>query len=93
MQTYLLSAAPGLQRKASRLHPLFDFFTKPFVVRSIFPPHVVARVLALCAWPNAEMLDSGPVRAGDGGGVEPSAFAARRVPSPYDILFILLVVV
>jgi hypothetical protein len=40
MQTYLLSAAPGLQRKASRLHPLFDFFTKPFVVRTLAHPRI-----------------------------------------------------
>jgi hypothetical protein len=33
MQTYLLGAAPGLQRKASKLSPLYNFFTRPFVVR------------------------------------------------------------
>jgi len=32
-QTYLLSAAPGLQRKASFLHPLYNLFTKPVRVR------------------------------------------------------------
>lgn len=32
MQTYLLGAAPGLQWKASKLSPLYNFFTRPFVM-------------------------------------------------------------
>ncbi|ELR24115.1 uncharacterized protein ACA1_153240 [Acanthamoeba castellanii str. Neff] len=32
MQTYLLGTAPGLQWKASKLSPLYNFFTRPFVM-------------------------------------------------------------
>jgi hypothetical protein len=33
-QAFLLSTVPGLQRKALWLYPLFNFFAKPFVVRT-----------------------------------------------------------